>query len=207
MVSFWEPGSHIITREIYAGKVWTARPVTVVQDTSELTALYMMPGTIYKHPRKLNSVSLPDWEDFLRGDWQLIDATWCGGGALYLSYPGDAHMVVAFYDEQNILQSWYVNLQEPFRRMSLGFDYLDQELDIVIAADLSAWRWKDEESFKKLQQLGRFTIEQARQIRTEGERVIAQLQQPDSVFRAGWERWKPPTTWALPQLPAGWDIV
>lgn len=55
----WRPGSQIVMRETWRGQVWTARPVTVVQDTHELIALYMMPGTVYKHPRILEADRVP----------------------------------------------------------------------------------------------------------------------------------------------------
>ena len=86
----WVPGSHIITREVMHGRVWTARPVTVVQDTAELIALAMAPGTIYKHPR------LPDRDEvpplMVDQPWRLVDLPWTGGRALFLSRPGDHYM-------------------------------------------------------------------------------------------------------------------
>lgn len=51
MMRPWAMGDRILIREVWRGRVWTARPVTVVQDTSDLIAFYMMPGTRYKHPR------------------------------------------------------------------------------------------------------------------------------------------------------------
>ena len=61
------------------GQGRTARPVTVVRDTPELLVLYIIPGTVYKHPR------LPDQDvvpTFLLSDaWRLVDLTWTGGGA------------------------------------------------------------------------------------------------------------------------------
>src|SRR3954449_3633945 len=91
-VAFWAPGSQIITREILFGKVWTARPVTVVQDTPDLLALYMMPGTIYKHPRMLDSDEVPPI--MLAREWRLVDVAWIGGGTLMLSRPGDHSMLM-----------------------------------------------------------------------------------------------------------------
>src|SRR5689334_4219705 len=83
----WAPGSQVVTREVMCGRVWTARPVTVVQDTPDLIALSMVPGTVYKHPR------LPDRDEIppllVDEPWRLIDVTWTGGRAVYLSRPGD----------------------------------------------------------------------------------------------------------------------
>ena len=60
-------------------------------------------------------------------------------------------MLIAFWqDDRTTLRTWYVNLQDPFRRSALGFDYLDQELDVIVSPDLERWRWKDEEKFEAL---------------------------------------------------------
>ena len=66
-------------------------------------------------------------------------------------------------------------LQEPLRRTAIGFDFMDQELDIVVKPDLSEWVWKDEERFQRAQEAGRFSTHQAREIRAEGERVITRI--------------------------------
>jgi hypothetical protein len=204
-VQYWSPGDHIVMREVWQARVWTARPVTVVRDTPDLLALYMMPGTRYKHPRTLDGSSIPP---FLADDWMLVDVRWQGCGALYLSIPGAWHMVILFWQTgQPAFPGWYVNLQEPLRRTPLGFDFLDQELDILISPDLSTWAWKDEAKFETAIERGRIAPEQARHIRAEGERVLAQLHAPNTLFTQGWELWVPPADWTIPELPPNWDRV
>jgi hypothetical protein len=205
-VSRWAPGAHVITREILHGKVWTVRPVTVVRDAPDLIALYMMPGTVYKHPRLPGRDEIPPF--MLSENWRLVDVPWTGGGALFLSRPGDHYMVVAFWaEDRTTLTSWYVNLQDPFRRTALGFDYLDQELDILVSPDLSAWRWKDEDKFDDLARRGLIPPERARYLRALGERVVVARRAPGSLFTLGWDRWKPPPHWRVPRIPAGWDAI
>ena len=51
---------------------------------------------------------------------------------------GAAHAIWLF------ATSWYVNLQEPFRRTAGGVDTADQLLDLVRTKD-GEWRWKDED--------------------------------------------------------------
>jgi hypothetical protein len=202
----WAPGSHVITREIIHGRIWTARPVTVVQDTPDLIALAMQPGTIYKHPRLPDRDEIPPF--LVDEPWRLIDLPWAGGRALYLSRPGDHYMLILFWQpDQVTLRSWYVNLQDPLRRTSLGFDYLDQELDIVVRPDLSSWRWKDEEKFEALVERGLIAPVRARELRAIGEEVVRTRHDSGSLFTQGWERWTPPADWQRPSLPAGWDIV
>jgi len=52
MARRWQTGGAALLREVWRGKVWSAMPVTVVQDTRELVALYIAPGTIWKQPRR-----------------------------------------------------------------------------------------------------------------------------------------------------------
>jgi len=46
----WAAGHQVVYREVWRGKVWTARPVTVVQDTLDGVALYLRSGTRWKLP-------------------------------------------------------------------------------------------------------------------------------------------------------------
>ena len=84
-------------------------------------------------------------------------------------------------------------------------DYLDQLLDIEIAADLSKWRWKDEDEFEEAIASGLLTPEEADVIRTEGEGVIAALDAGRPPFDEPWDRWRPDPGWRLPGFPDGWS--
>jgi hypothetical protein len=193
-------------REVLHGRVWTVRPVTVVQDRPDSIALAMQPGTVYKHPRLLDRDEVPPL--MVDAPWRLIDLPWTGGRALYLSRPGDDYMLIVFWQEdQATLRSWYVNLQTPLRRTRLGFDYLDQELDVIVSPDLSTWRWKDEENFEALMRQGLIARERGRHLRSVAEEVIRTRHDPGSLFTQGWEHWTPPPEWGRPGIPAGWDVV
>ncbi len=193
-------------REVWRGKVWTARPVTVVQDSPDLVVLYLCPGTRWKIP----AGNRDRWRHALQtGDWQLVDVTWMwGGDTLFLIRPGEAHAVIMMWrHETRELRDWYINLQEPLRRTAIGFDYMDQELDIIVKPDLSGWVWKDEEEFQKDVETGLTTPDQAREIRAEAERVLERVRAKASPFSDGWESWRPPAGWPIPSLPEGWDKV
>jgi len=198
----WTAGTPILLRETWQGRVWTAQPVRVVQDSPDLLVLHMQPGTVCKHPG--------DSTPFLSDDWTLADRVWTGGDALYLCPPGAWHMVILFFTPPPArqLQHWYVNLQTPLRRRPLGFDYLDQELDLIVSLDRKTWRWKDEERFADAQRRGRISPDDARRVRAEGERVIAQIAGDDSPFAHGWEHWRAPSDWREPPtLPPDWRMT
>ena len=202
---YWTPGSKIVYREVWRGRVWTARPVTVVQDTQDLIVLYLCSGARWKFPAPVDgSRERPDLLHHLLSteSWRLIDLTWTWGDTLFLVRPGEAHAVhVMWRESDRAFVGWYVNLQEPLRRTPIGFDFMDQDLDIVVGPDLSEWHWKDEESFRRGIEIGLFSDQQVREIHAEGERVIAQIRAKVSPFGDGWEDWVPDPAWPVPELP------
>ena len=177
-------------------------PVTVVRDTPDLVALYLCPGTRWK---------LPAGEDFLSllqaGAWRLRDVI-AASGSLFLIPPGEAYAVrtVGGLGERD-LDGWYVNLQEPVRRTALGFDFMDHALDIVVAPDLSEWRWHDEDELREAQELGLFSAQLVSQIQTAGERIVDQIRTKSFPITDGWDKWLPPPEWSIPDLPTGWGEV
>jgi predicted RNA-binding protein associated with RNAse of E/G family len=200
----WSVGDPIILREVYQGRVWAIRPVTVVEDAADRIALYLAPGTMWKRPVSASGEPLR----LQASEWELADLQWAGNAALWLTPPGAAHSVILWWEPASWrLEGWYVNLEQPFRRTTLGFDYLDQVLDIVVAPDRSSWFWKDEDEFATAQQLGVLTRAEATAIRTEGERVIAAIESNGPPFCDGWEVWRPDPGWTVPGMPEGWDEV
>ena len=201
----WTPGSRVVYREIWRGKVWKTRPAIVVQDTSEWVVLFLPRGTRWKRP----AGEREQYFHYLHtGEWTLADATWLLGDTLFLLPPNEAHAVHVMWEPVNrAFVGWYVNLQEPIRRTIIGFDFMDQELDINVTPDLSRWTWKDEEHLTRAHRDGRFSMAQVNAIRAEGERVITRIQSKASPFSDGWETWTPPREWPLPNLLDGWDRI
>lgn len=200
----WRAGDQIILREVNKGRVWAVRPVTVVEDSADRIATYMAPGTIWKRPVSASGEPLR----LQSPEWDLADVPWTGNAALLLTTPVAAHAVILWWEPASWgHEGWYVNLQQPFRRTTLGFDYLDQVLDIVIAPDRSSWYWKDEDEFAAAQELGILSKEEATAIRSEGERVIAAIEANAPPFCDGWENWRPDPGWIVPGIPPGWDHV
>jgi hypothetical protein len=201
----WNWGARIVLREHWNRKVWTVRPVTVVVDTPDVIALYMMPGTIYKRPQATDGTPLPH---FLPDEWVLVDTQWYGGGALYLSPPGQWYVIMGLFgDDNQRIERWYVNLQTPYHRTRLGFDYLDQELDIVINRELTTWSWKDEEKFIDAQRRRRIPVEQAAHVRRVGESIVQQLKARSMKLLEPWRHWRPPQQWAIPPIPRDWHVI
>ncbi len=197
-----------LDRTVLAAKVELAtssRPVTVVQDAPEVIALWLHQGTRWQRC----TPSAPDGDLVAckagLAPWHLAPATWPFENTLLLMRPGDAHATHLMWDAAHAFQGWYINLQEPLRRTSLGFDFLDHELDLVVAPDRT-WRWKDAEHLAQAEAIGLFTPAQSATIRAEGQRVIAQLESAQPPFDHTWLNWRPPAAWAVPTLPSGWEV-
>ena len=99
---------------------------------------------------------------------------------------------------------WYINLEDPLVRTSMGFDYLDQMLDIEVTPDLSQWTLKDEDEFEDAVARGILTPEEADVVRAEGEQVIAAIDARRSPFDEPWEQWRPDSCWPTSSLPQDW---
>jgi uncharacterized protein len=193
-----QPGDPVIWRQIVRGRARWAMPHTLVALDDERIALYCRPGNRGKRPRR---AFVEDEEQLRTGDWEIGDWTWRAHHVLRLTPHGRAHSIDLYWNEHWAFRGWYVNLQEPLRRWRHGVDSRDQALDITVEPD-GTWAWKDEQHLDRLTVIGLFTRAEARAIRAEGERVVAERPWP-----TGWEDWRPEGSWPVPELPEGWDVV
>jgi Protein of unknown function (DUF402) len=201
-MSRWKAGDAVTVREVWRGKIWTVRALTTVRDEPGLIALYQPAGAPWKRPYASDGrpIRLPLEAWALRDDELPEDA-------LRLIVPGEAHSTLLIWRGRWKLICWYINLEEPFRRTTIGFDYMDQTLDIVVEPDKSSWRWKDDEEFEDAQAKGIYSQEQARTIRAEGERALARLLARKPPFDERWEDWRPDPSWVRPQITDGWELA
>lgn len=189
------PGEPIVRRD-----VWNGRPVVgwggiVVADRDDLLVLYMPENAPLGFPP----------EDFFGAPhpWSGRDR-WHGHGVLQLQRPGAMHAVWVFWrGPERELSSWYVNIQEPFRRSSIGFDTQDLELDLVVRPD-GSWELKDDEKLDEWIERGRWTAAEVAEIRAEGARLAARLDAGERWWDEGWAEWTPDPAWTTPPLLDGW---
>lgn len=189
------PGDPVLMRSVYGARVRWAFPHRFVADDDGRFTLYLAVGT-----RGVWMGRDPDGrylERWARGDdphphvWRLHHLLW-------LLRPDEEHMLGLKWDERWRFAGWYVNLQTPAERTPLGFDACDLALDVEVEPD-GSWRWKDEDDFAEIQELGVIDPAAAAAVRAEGERVIAKRPWP-----TGWEDWRPDPAWTPLSLPDGW---
>jgi predicted RNA-binding protein associated with RNAse of E/G family len=180
----WSEGETIVRREVVHGLPWSEFPVVVVRDEPELLVTYLAAGTPFSFPPHP-----------LVHPWRGNHSTWAGHGMLMLQRPGDAYAVfVLWHGEEREFESWYLNLQEPFRRTDGGYDTQDLELDLILHPD-GRVEWKDDELLDLRVEEGRFTQDQAREIRAEGRRLEAELATSGHWWDARWALWEPDPAW------------
>ncbi len=61
------------------------------------------------------------------------------------------------YDSVRRVQGWYVNLQQPLVRTAVGFDTMDQQLDLIVDRDGRGVFEKDRDDLELMSELGLWT--------------------------------------------------
>jgi hypothetical protein len=201
--SSWSSGESATLRGV-GSKVFWAFPTIVVQDERDLIVLYLPAGAL---GRNVSHKPTPK-ELFSPDEIDIIECTWKRTDVLMLIVPNEAFSTYLMWETglKNLI-CWYVNLQEPIRRTSIGFDTMDNTLDVVISPDLSAWKWKDDDEFAAAQKAGFYSSEKAREIRAEGERAIKLITSERRALYEKWAKWQANPDWEIPQLSPYWDKV
>jgi hypothetical protein len=187
------------------GRIEMCWPCRVVEDGQSLLVLFIADGTKYKAGPKRNAaeklsmqrVALPPDEYIWRND------------TLRLMFPAQRHSVWLFWEHGGLsrrFSSYFVNMEEPFRRTVVGFDTQDHTLDIDVAPDLS-WKWRDTEQLADHVKCGFYTADLASDVWNEGRRVIEEIVRGTHPCLGGWDTWKPDPRWDVPQMPESWSSV
>ncbi len=182
----------VALREIQLGRVWRANPCRLVAEHDEEVALWSPAGITRKLPvdsagREIR-IPVADWilgEDVTRHDF------------LCLHYPARTYSLWLSW-QRGRHSYWYVNLERPLGRSSVGWDYVDHKLDLIAYPD-GRIDWKDEDELARAAAAGLLDEDE---IRADAERVLA-----DPPWPTGWEEWRPDPHWPTPVFPAGWDVV
>ncbi len=196
------PGDVIAIREIWDGKVFSARPAVVVRDDPNLQMLHVPPGVQCKVPVGPDGTELR----LPAADWTLRDEARGATSMLSFAFPDTPYAVIVGYDGGSLTE-YYINLQTPLQRSPSGFDTVEHLLDVQIPADRSSWSWKDEDELSEAVERGMFTEEDAAWFRHWGERAVEHVLLREPPFDEDWEEWRPQPGWAGAGLPGNWDLV
>jgi len=102
-------------------------------------------------------------------------------------------------------QGWYVNLEQPWIRTTLGFDSRDDVLDVTVSDDLSECLLKDEDELEFALEVGLFSWREVRSIRATAQSAVDDIVRRRWPFQeSAWRDFRPPSYDQPPVLPAGW---
>ena len=204
-MSYFEPGAVVLHEMPHVDEsgrngapvITDVKPMVVVEDGPDLTALFIPAGTPTILARPVPRDRPKPWAP---GEYELVESSWSRWNALFLMRPSDWHATWLRWSPHWRFQDWYVNLQEPFVRWEHGFLVRDLQLDLVVAPDRT-WRWKDLADLERSVELGVISEPIAARARTEAEAVIPRIEQALPPFDATLQHWRPPSKWPIPELP------
>jgi len=203
----WQPGTVIVQEEYWRHQLVTVRPVTVVEDSERVLALFSHFGGPYRSGAMRGRQRIPLEERvrvYLSDQQPELRDEVSRWNALTLTPPSAGHSVWLFWDGDWRLTNWHVNLQAPLIRTPRGVIVRDYLLDLVLIPGLH-WAWKDEDEFKALCERGVFSRSEEAAIRAEGERAIQAIERREWPFDARWLDWRPGPEWPVPDIREHWD--
>ncbi len=130
-----EPREHIVIRNVFRGRVQTVFPSIVVVDSPELVVTWLPLETPV-----LNGVTDPSAEhDGKQGhlsaeimsakQWIMAERNCHTSGTLRIKNPRLMWSLWVFWEpEMTEVRSWYINIDAPYKRTSIGFDTWDMFL-------------------------------------------------------------------------------
>ena len=192
-------GEAVALREIWNGRVWSARAAIVVEDREDQTTFFV-PAEAMRMAAVRDGAMLRIPQD----GFELAPRTSGEAPALSFGWPDRWHGTLLFFLPDGRPRNWYVNLQEPLRRTDVGFDYLDLKLDVIVEMD-GSWLWKDEDELAEAIAQGLVPAEDEARLRAEGERAVRRIVDREPPFDRDWRTWSPDPDWPAPALPDGWD--
>jgi hypothetical protein len=202
----WSRGDEILMRYGRDGRIYGARPLTVVEHRPDLLAAWLAPATPLVRPVLANGAeirSVPVAQRYSAGR-KAIEDTWAGTGILKLVPAGAAHSIWLFWEPGWRFRGWYVNFEARHRFWARGLDTRDLVLDLWVT-EPRRWEWKDLDEFDDACAAGAIDPELAGAVLREAERVVEQVEAWEPPFSEGWESFRPDPAWPLPALPSDWE--
>lgn len=206
----WSLGDRLILQEVWEDRLWSARPMIVVEDSPHRLTLWKPAGTTFQLPWPPPGIARHPRAERIAGcmerrDWIFEPAEW-PVSTLWFLYPGRFYSIWISWHPTGDLWGWYVNFQRPFTRQRDRIHTMDLALDLVVDTDLG-WEWKDRDEYDHLRSRGLITDAEAQHIRKESELIQQILETGGSPFNEPWDRWTPDVGWGIPNLPSDWRAL
>jgi predicted RNA-binding protein associated with RNAse of E/G family len=210
-VTRWVAGEVVTLQEVWRRKLWSARPMVVVESDDEFLALWKPLGTRWRTATDRAGVPrLPTRGERFAArmtslEWVLAEFSW-DVNSLWIIPRSANHAVNFGWDAAGNFLGWYVNLQEKVTLGRRTVQTMDLMLDLVISPN-GRWSWKDEDEIDLLVQRNLFDTTRVAALRREALDVVRAFEGRSWPFDARWDGWRPEAAWTTPQLPPDWDVI
>jgi hypothetical protein len=204
----WLPGTVIVQEEHWRRKLVTVRPMTVVEDTPAVLALYTPAGAAFQLGRweapNRKHLSIEErLRVYMSDEQRALEVRTSRYHVLTLNVPGAWHSFKLFWDREWTLLNWYVNLEAPFLRLERGVVHHDLFLDIVVTPAFD-WTRKDEDEFEAVCAAGGLNERERMLVKDEASRMIDRIESRRWPFDTPLPDWRPDPAWPAPLLPHDW---
>lgn len=193
----FHPGERIVIREVLNGQIWTVRPVTVIEDSNAQLATWLAPGTMIEYPVDVEHGE-KCFSMWLSGHWTLAAKEFRAPGILRVAPHGAPYEIFAPITPVGGVEHWYVNFEQPLQRTNIGFDTMDEILDLVVATDLQSWWRKDEDEVELAVAMGFLDRPNATRIIDTCNALEELLLNDVAPWDQSWSSWRPSSLSMLP---------
>lgn len=206
------PGQTVQRRDMWQGRVWSTQALRVIDDSATALVTAAWPGAEVRVPdsyaqARRSGITAERGEavrQLAAGAWHLTATAWEETVLLLWKAPLAHFSVNAFYslDGGCSLRNWYINFERPSVRHAYGFDTFDLFVDLVVDADLSTWRWKDQDEYAQARRLGIVNDTDHAQVEEARAQAVAWVTERSGPFAEAdrWAAWRPDPTWPTPIL-------
>jgi hypothetical protein len=215
----FDVGETVVRRDIWRGRVWSEQALRVVEDSGSALVTACCPGaealwpSLYAQARADGepSARTEAFDAMAAGRWELAPAVWQDTDLLLWKPPTDWFSINAFFDfdssDRRQLRNWYINFERPAHRTVGGFDTFDLAVDLVIAPDLTAWQWKDEDEYAHVRRLGIVSDLDHQAVDLARSQALALIEDRAGPFAQadGWAAWRWDPTWPTPRRTSARD--
>ncbi|MDE0026043.1 MAG: DUF402 domain-containing protein [Spirochaetaceae bacterium] len=203
MAARWSAGDCVVLRAV--GPLTVGKPAVVVEDSAERVMLYVPHGVHWLGPAVPSGDRVKMIRAFAKGERVIaLDMIPWRNHVLHILLPGRPFSVWLFWSSEWEFLFYYVNLETPFTRSTVGFDTCDHVLDICVRPDRT-WYYKDLDELEVCVEVGLMSAAMATDVRRDAGQAVALIEAWQPPFDAGLEHWRPSPAWPLPLLPAGWQ--
>lgn len=198
----FDPGQTAVVRQHRGGRFRAVTPTTVVADEPDRVLLYVPHGTTFLAPADAAGRVTRR----IAREAGVTPDRWRDHAALHIVPDGAPFAVMARWGRSwDDFTGYYVNVQEPLRRTAIGFDTMDQTLDLIVDPDLTTWSLKDHQELVDATRAGFFTADEAAAIEAIVDTAVELVADHRPPFDEEWAAWRPDPAWPAPELPAGWE--